>query len=274
MAKIKYDVSKVEDLPDRAPAPVGVYRAKIVKAEPKESSKGNQMIEVQYRLTHDGAGKKLKEEYGDLWDYPILDHEHPFVKARLKEFITALGFKSAGTIDTDKIVGKSVQVKLKSDTDQDGDYRPRVGKVMGLPTEDIEEPDEDDEDESEDGDEEELDLDAMSRKELKDLIAEEELDIKVKKSMSDDDIRAAIAELLGEDEDEDEEDEDEEEDDDTESEDEDDESDDDEDEEGDNYDEMSPADLKAELKERELPVSGKKSVLIARLRKDDEEEPF
>jgi hypothetical protein len=218
MATIKYDVSNVEDIADRVPAPVGVYRAQVVKGEPKQSSNGNQMIEVQYRLTHDGAGKKLKEDYGDVWDYPIVDHEHPFVKARFKEFIAAFGLKPKGALNTDKIVGQSVQVKLKSDTDQDGEYRPRVGKLMALPTEDLSdtEADEDDDTGAEDDGEDELDLDTLDRKALKALIKDEELDIAVKKSMSDDDIREAIAEAMGgddEDDDEDEDDEDEDEDD-------------------------------------------------------------
>lgn len=274
MAKIKYDVSNVEDIADRTQAPVGLYRAKVVKAEAKKSAKDNQMIEVQYRLTHDGAGKKLKEEYGDVWDYPIIDHDHPFVKARFKEFIGAFGLKSKGDLDTDKLVGKSVQVKLKSDTDQDGEYRPRVGKLMSLaqeeaPEEEVEESDTEEEDDDEEG----IDLNDLSRAELKKLIKEEELEIKVLKSHSDDDIREAIAEAMGiedepEEEDEPEDDEEEEE------EDADEEESEDEEEEGDNYDELSVADLKAELSERELKTNGAKKVLIARLRKDDGDDSF
>ena len=280
MAKIKYDVTNVEDVADREPAPVGIYRAKVVKAEPKQSKNGNQMIEVQLTLTHDAAGKKLKpNQYGDVWTYPIMDHDHPFVQAQWKEFIKAFGLKPKGTLDTDKLVGDSIQVKLKSDTDQDGDYRPRVGKMMALadaPEEEPEdepepdEPEEDEEEGDEEDDEEAVDLDDLDRAGLKQFIKDEELEIKVKKSMSDDDIRAAIAEAM-EDEDDDEDD-DEEEDEDGGA-DADEEGGDDE-EEDDGYESMSIADLKAELKERELPQNGAKKVLIARLRKDDAEPAF
>ena len=52
----------------------------------------------------------------------------------------------------------------------------------------------------------------LNRKELKEFIKENELDIKVKKSMSEDDIRDEIREILEDDDDQDEDDEDEEDD--------------------------------------------------------------
>ena len=264
MAKIKYDVSAVEDVEDGVQAPVGIYRAKVRSVDgPKPSSNGNPMLEVVFDLTHDASGKRLKDSFAPLWYYPILEHDHPFVQARLKEFLLAFGLKPKGTLDTDKIVGASVQLKLKSDTDQDGEYRPKVAKVMALAepdeSEDEDEPEDEDDGEPEDAEDEELDLDELSRAELKALIKEEGLDIRVLKSMSDDDLREAIAEAM-EAEDEDEpEDEDEDED----------ESEDEDEPEGEDYASWDIADLKAELKERELAVSGSKKVLVARLQKDD-----
>jgi hypothetical protein len=272
VATVKYDVSNVEDIPERTPAPVGIYRGKIVKAELKESKAGNPMIECEWELTHDAQGKKLKEDYGHLWDYPILGHDHPFVQNRLKDFINALGLKSKGAIDTDKLVGKSAQLKLKSDTDQDGDYRPRIGKIMPLSNDEDpgeeEEPEEAEEEAEDDEEEEELDLDSLSRTELKALIKEEELEIKVLRKHSDDDLRQLIAEAMAEEDEEEAEDEEEEEED-TEAE----ESESAEDED-DGYDDMSVKDLKSELSERELPTNGPKAKLIERLRKDDADEPF
>lgn len=271
MAKVKYDVSKIEDLPDRTPAPVGIYRGKIVKAELKQSNNGNAMIEVQWTLTHGADGKKLKEDFADIWDYPILDHDHPFVQNRLKDFINAVAGKKKGELDTDKLVGVSAQLKLKSDTDQDGDYRPRIGKIMPLskdedPGEEEDDAEAEEEEAEEDDEEDEVNLDDLNRKELKAFIKDEELDVKVLKTMSDDDLRAAIAEAMAEEDEEAEDDEEE----DTEEEDDADDT----EEEGDGYDDMSIKDLKAELKERELPTNGAKAALIARLRKDDGDEPF
>lgn len=270
MAKIKYDLSDVEDVADGVHAPVGIYRGKVRSVEgPKDSSNGNPMLEVVFDLTHDASGKKLTEQFMPLWYYPILEHESSFVQARLKEFLLAFGLKPKGILDTDKIVSKSVQLKLGSDKDQDGEYRPRIKKVMGMASSDepeAEEEPEEAEPEEPEAEEEELDLDDLDRAALKALIKEEGLEIKVFKSTTDDQLRESIAEAMGEGEEEEPEE--------PEAEEEEPEADAEPEEESDGFDGMSIADLKAELKERELPTNGAKKVLIARLRKDDQEEPF
>jgi hypothetical protein len=125
----------------------------------------------------------------------------------------------------------------------------------------LEEADEEDEDEDEDddteGEGEEYEWDdiaELSRAELKELIVEEELDIKTPKKKDDDAIRAEVAEAL-----------------DIEVPDAD-----DEDEDDDDYDEWDIDDLKEELGQRSLSQKGSKKLLVSRLRKDDAEEdkPF
>lgn len=125
----------------------------------------------------------------------------------------------------------------------------------------LEEDDEEDEDDEDEGDDETTgeyewdDIAELDKAELRSLIAEEELDIKVKKSTDVDELRTQVAEALEieapeeEDEDEDEED---------------------------DYDEWSPDDLKEELEQRSLSTKGSKKLLVSRLRKDDSEEdkPF
>jgi hypothetical protein len=265
MPKVKYDVTQFSDVSDNH-APVGTYILTVEDIDgPKPSSNGNAMLEVRFRPTHDTQGHRLKEEYAPIWEYPLLEHDSPFVQARTKAFFLSLGLPPKGTLDTDKAEGMKVLARLKSDTDQDGDYRPRIAKLMKVEQPDeAEEPDEDEagEDEEDEG----VDLDSLNRTELKKFIKDEELDISVKKSMSDDDIRAAIVEAMPEDEEEP--DEDEEEDEDEEDEDE------EQAEPDDNYDGLSVAELKAELKERELPTNGARAVLVQRLRKDDSGEPF
>jgi hypothetical protein len=128
----------------------------------------------------------------------------------------------------------------------------------------LEEADEEDEEEEEsddteeEGEEEEYaweDIAELTKAELKDLITEEELDIKVSKKADVEDIRQKVADALEievpEDEEEDEED-------------------------SDDYDEWDVDDLKEELEQRSLSVKGSKKLLVSRLRKDDAEEdkPF
>lgn len=256
---IKYgDVSDVET--DFVHAPVGLYHAKAAEVAARNSSNTDEpMVEVRFELTKDADGKKLKKNYANVWYYAPLDPEASWAR-RLKELVVAYGLKtSGGNLAT--ITGKEVILRLKEDTDQDGEYRPRIAKILKAGAVEAEaEPDEEEE-------EEELDLDSMSRSELKDLIKEEELEIRVVKSMSDDDIRAAIAEFLTEDEEEEAEEEEEEEEEESE------EGEEEAEDEGDNYDTLTAADLRQELEDRELNSKGTKKVMIARLRKDDEEEP-
>jgi hypothetical protein len=262
MAKVlKYgNTSGIEG--DFKQAPVGLYYLKCESIEQVTSkNSGDPQFEVIFTPTKDANGKKLKERYGRLWYYAPVDVNASWAR-RLKELVNAFGLKASGG-NLAVIEGKECMARLREDTDLNGDYRPNIGKLMKVQAPEVEE--DEDEDETE---EEESDLDSMSRTELKKYIKDNELDVQVKKSMSDDDLRAAIQEMM-EDEEEDEEEESEEED----EEEEDDEEEDEEDEESDNYESMSVAALRSELKDRELETKGKRTVLIARLRTDDVEEP-
>lgn len=108
-----------------------------------------------------------------------------------------------------------------SDDEEEEEEKPKKKSSKAAPAKkskkvEEEEDDEEEDDETEEEDEEESDdaeddgLDDMDRKELKKYIKENDLEVSVKKSMSDDDLREAIREAMGGD-DSDEEDEDEEE---------------------------------------------------------------
>ena len=108
---------------------------------------------------------------------------------------------------------KKTTKKSKDEDDDDEDEKPAKKSSKKQPEPEDDDDDEDDSDEDSEDDE----LDDLDRSELKKLIKEKGLDITVKKSMSDDDLRDAIREKLKEAEDdsdddsEDEDDEDEEE---------------------------------------------------------------
>lgn len=273
MAKVKYDASG--DIAETQNAPVGIYRAKIAEAIARDSNAGNPMIEIKWTLTHDASGSKVTEDYWPVRLYLMVADDRDYAKRGIKEFCQALGLKLKGTIDTDKLVGKEAQLKLKSDTDQDGEYQPRISKVLPLAEVEAEEepePDEEPEAEAEPEPEEDaIDLDSMDRDELKKFIRDEQLgslaDLGINKATTDDEIREIIVNAMGDGEEPEDESEPEPEP--------------EEEPEAEassngkvDYTVWSVGDLKKELAERELPTNGAKAVLAARLAKDDGDEPF
>src|SRR3954466_12356860 len=137
MPKVKYDVSNVDDAGGFEHVQPGMYIGKIREVNLKDSKSGNgPMLEVilQPVKTADGKAVKTKDkkkQVGRVYTYVLLQHGPSDWK--LKEFTKAVGLKEKGELDTDKLVGKSIQMNLKPDTDLDDKYRPRVGKLMALP---------------------------------------------------------------------------------------------------------------------------------------------
>lgn len=265
MPKIKYDLRDVEAAGGFDAPPPGLYRAKLTECNQTKSNAGNDMLECVYELTRgDYKGSKV-------WDYIVLGVEG-FPERKLRQFLEAVeqisGSKNAkGSFDPDEFEDSEVQLRLKNETYED-EPRARVAAVLPLPEEDEdeEEIEEEEETEDEEGEDEEgageeytyEDLEGMDLKELKEVNDEEELGIRITKKSKVETVLAKVAEALELEPEEAEEEEDE-----------------DEEEEVD-YSDMSPEELKAELKDRGLKTAGKKAVLIARLEKDDEEaeDPF
>jgi Protein of unknown function (DUF669)/SAP domain len=255
MTVVKYDLRNVEPGQDfDTPIPVGLYKMKIAKLEEKESKSGNPMLELELEVpSGDFKGRKV-------WDYIVLNEGSEW---KLRQLVDALGLKAKGSLDTNKMQGEVLLVRIKHESNEDYEEGAPQAKVKALlppksENGDIEAAEEAEEEETEEESEDLTwaDLAEYDRTTLKETIRDNELEIKVTKSMSDDDIREQIAEALELERDEEEE-------------------------EGNGYAEMSLADLKAELKSRDLKSSGTKKALIARLEKDDEsgededeEEPF
>jgi hypothetical protein len=159
-----------------------------------------------------------------------------------------------------KLIRAILEAQEEQD-DEDGEQEPEDDNIdadadeASDEVEDDEEEDDttDDEEEDDTTDDEDLEdtLGALDRKGLKEYIKEHDLDITVKKSMEDDDIREAITEALdaGSDEDESEQV---------------------------DYTAWSMDALKKEAQERGLSTKGSKKILAGRLSKDDEDDdnPF
>lgn len=202
----------------------GDYLGTIINATRDVSSdKGSPCIKLTLRFDEGRyKGKKVIER---LW-------LSPKALPRLADLMEILGIdvgKKEVSIPLKKLKGKQIGFSLE-DEEYEGKMRSRVSWDFLNPEdvvddddddddedddddldpddEDFEDDDDDDEeedDEDDDDDEEEYDLDEMDRAELKQVIKDEDLDIKVTKKMKDSKLRKLIAaELEDEDDDDDE----------------------------------------------------------------------
>ena len=270
MPTVKYDVSNVDESGGFEHVQPGMYIGKIAEVNLKESKSGNgPMFEVIIQPVKTADGKKVKvkdkkKQVGRVYTYILLEHEPSDWK--LKEFTKALGLKDKGSLNTDKLVGKEVQMNLKPDTDLEDRYRPRVGKLLALAAgakSAPEDDDDDDEDEDEVTEYTQDDLAGMDADELEEVADELEVEMPagkltaVKKKKLIAALLEAQEEQAEDDDDDDEEDEDEDDADADADEDDDDEDDDDDDEDEDLEDTLNALDrkgLKAYIKENDLEI--------------------
>lgn len=223
---IRVDFSKVKD-GGRVRVPEGDYVVKVKAVKQDTSQSGNPMLV----WTFTGVDGKLKGR--DIIDRTTLTEKSLW---KLRDLLEAMGVKvpkRVVDIPVKKLIGKELGVTLFDD-----EYENRISSKVG----DYISPEAvgDEPDDEEDVDEPESDgLEEMDRSELKAYIKENSLDVTVRKSMSDDDIREAITEAQGEEESEDEEEEEDED---------------------DGLDEMDRTALKSHIKSNDLDVKVRKSM--------------
>lgn len=265
---LNYDVTGSDHTESEAfeqPRP-GLYEAKIFAAEVETPEGKDKRLKVTYEVI------KGKYKGARLYSYIAFTEEQ---KWKMDQLLLSVGIdtskKEKGKLSIKKdLLGKNVVIMVVAD-EYNGEYkgahkRTYKWKPLGADDpeeyeedEDAEEEEEEEEEEWEEEEEEEDDLAELDRNELKALIKEEGLDIKVLKTMDDDALRDAIRAARPEAEEEEEEEEAEEEEEEEEVE--------------DDYDSWTLAKLKEELKSRGLKTTGAQSALIVRLRANDNE-PF
>ena len=195
----------------------GDYPMRIAGVKFATSQAGNPMFVWTFK------GKEGKLKGKEFTDYTALTVKALF---KLRDLIeAATGKAPGGKVNVRKlldyckknVVGKDVGVTLEDDeyTNDKGktfvsskisDYLSIEDLNSEAPDDDdIEDEDDDIEDEDDEDEDEDDGLDELDRTGLKKHIKAEGLEVTVKKSMSDDDIRAAIREAAGDDEDDDEE---------------------------------------------------------------------
>jgi len=260
MPKVKYDVKGVDPGQDFSePIPTGMYIVRVSECALSVSNAGNDQIAVTYEVVEPDKWKNRL-----LWDYVVLE-----VGWKLRQFLEAVGHiqdgkGERGDFEPEEFIGRLVQARVKHQTSEEYGTRAKIGNVIAMPEDAAEV-----EAESPKSDDEEPlgwdDLAEMELDDLKDVIDDEDLDIRVTKRSRVERIRERVAEALDIEEPEEEPEPDDEP---AEPEDEEDE---------DDYPDWTVAELKSELKERGLATGGKQATLIKRLRKDDaaeDDEPF
>lgn len=115
----------------------GIYPATVHEIEEKESSAGNPMLVVKWKIT----GKKSKGAL--LWDNVSLT---PQALWRFRGLLEAIGedvLDSAMDIDLDDLVGKECRLQVENEK-YEGKDRPRVAGYASMEDKGDEEPEEDD----------------------------------------------------------------------------------------------------------------------------------
>jgi len=136
MAKVKYNVKGVErggkDFEQPQP---GLYEMEIKEATLRNTD-GKNDIELVLEVTdanNDFVGSRV-------WTYVNLGETSQW---KLAEFTDALGLPETGTLDTAKVIGKKMKVKINADS-WNNEYRARAGRFSPLNAEADDEVDDDD----------------------------------------------------------------------------------------------------------------------------------
>jgi SAP domain len=260
MAKVKYVGGESSDSFMDEP---GTVKVKITRVTDRTDE------ELKITLAMEGISGSQK---GKL----VIDYlqDTPTAGWKFAEMLRAVGItmKEGQEIDTDRLakqlMGKTLTVLTFTDT-YNNEERIKVKNYLAPKKSSSAEDDPEDDDTDDDSDEpesnpaeareepeeEEVDLDEMDRGELRAFIKEQGLEVKILKSMSDDDIRTAIEAALGEEPE-------------AES------AQEGNDEEG--YDDWSEDELKDECKTKGLSARGSKATLVKRLVEHDaaDDDPF
>ena len=120
MAKVKYDVSHVEASQFKQPTP-GLYSMKVEEANYRNADGKNDIELVLVIIGGEFDGAKL-------WTYVGLSESAEW---KMKELTDALGLPEKGELDTNKLIGKKLKVKVNGDQYQ-GEYRARCGRFAPI----------------------------------------------------------------------------------------------------------------------------------------------
>lgn len=149
MGKVTFKIPKkafenAGDQGDFEQAPPGLYVAKLTsceqhyaKGKDSKPDKTKPSLECIYQITavrqKDGSEEKPDVRYSQIWDYVSM-RDSEDVQWKQAQFAAAMGLgdgsKNVNTSkDPKEFVNTTVLLRVKKDTDQNGDYRAKVGWV-------------------------------------------------------------------------------------------------------------------------------------------------
>lgn len=207
---VNVDFSNVKEGGGGVRVPEDDYHMRVASLKQDISEKNsNPMLVAQFAFVDKKVAKKAG---GTIRENFVLTEKSLW---KLRDFLEACGIKvpkSSVNIPIKKLVNKEFGATVVDDEPYNNRIKSKIADYMTIADFEsgaVDDEDEDDLEDSDDADDDENALDEMGRDELKAYIKSEGLDVRVKKSMSDDDIREAIQEEEGdEDDDEDEDDDD------------------------------------------------------------------
>src|SRR5262252_3023231 len=128
MAVIKYDVSNVESGGGGEQPQPGLYQGKIASITQRtQKANGDPVRDLEVVVD-------VGEEYARLWTYIKTPDDPGYNEAahgwKLRELTDALKLQPKGSLDTNKLTGKEVNVKVVADTNLDGEYRGRIKNLF------------------------------------------------------------------------------------------------------------------------------------------------
>jgi len=128
VAVVKYDVSNVESGGGGEQPQPGLYAGKIASMTQRtEKANGDPVRDLEVVID-------VGEEYSRLWTYIKTPDDPSYSEAahgwKLRELTDALKLPAKGNLDTAKMIGKKVNVKIVADTNLEGEYRGRVRSIF------------------------------------------------------------------------------------------------------------------------------------------------
>ena len=123
------DLNEAEAPP---PLPAGEYPAEIVKAEIKDSAKGNKYLAIQFKIDPDNFPADFEEGNpdGEILSYNrVMVEDTPRGRYRMKTFLNSVGGKLGRALDPNDLMGLTATVGVVH-SKWEGEDRAEIAKVL------------------------------------------------------------------------------------------------------------------------------------------------